>query len=205
MFRFDENLKSRIRDNIANFPDRRAEGETLTHAAVAVTVVNDGPDGAFLITRRSSRLKDHKGQWALPGGRVDPGETAIEAALREMDEEIGVRLPESAVIGLLDDYPTRSGFRITPVVVWGGKDVETQANPDEVASIHTVTLQHLADEETPEFATIPESERPLIKLNMINNQIHAPTAAVLYQFREVALFGRKTRVDHLEQPVWAWQ
>ena len=86
----------------------------------------------------------------------------------------------------------------------GGEDIEPVANPSEVASVHKVLFHDLAHPETPEFASIPESDRPLIRLNLVNTQVHAPTAAVVYQFREVGIFGRDTRVEHLEQPVWAW-
>ena len=108
------------------------------------------------------------------------------------------------MLGTLDDYPTRSGYRITPFVFWAGEDIEPVANPSEVASVHKVLFHDLAHPETPEFASIPESDRPLIRLNLVNTQVHAPTAAVVYQFREVGIFGRDTRVEHLEQPVWAW-
>ena len=74
-----------------------------------------------------------------------------------------------------------------------------------VARVHYVTLERLARDDTPEFASIPESDRPVIRLKIAGAKVHAPTAAVVYQFREVALFGRATRVDHLEQPVFAWR
>ena len=71
--------------------------------------------------------------------------------------------------------------------------------------VHVVPLERLARPETPEFASIPESDRPLIRLNIARAKVHATTAAVIYQFREVCLFGRDTRVEHLEQPVFAWR
>ena len=148
--------------------------------------------------------QDAASQVALPGGRVDEGETALEAALREMREEINVNLTSDHLMGTLDDYPTRSGYRITPFVFWADKEIKPKANPSEVAIIYKVPFRELAHPEAPEFASIPESDRPLIRLNIVNTQVHAPTAAVVYQFREVGIFGRNTRVEHLEQPVWAW-
>jgi 8-oxo-dGTP pyrophosphatase MutT (NUDIX family) len=125
--------------------------------------------------------------------------------LRELHEEMGVELGEDTVLGLLDDYPTRSGYRITPVVVWAGGSVDIVPEPNEVERVHIVTLERLARPETPEFSSIPESDRPLIRLNIARSKVHAPTAAMIYQFREVCIFGRDTRVDHLEQPVFAWR
>lgn len=160
---------------------------------------------AFLLCRRASRMNRHAGQWALPGGRLDPGETPVEAALREVDEEIGLRLDESAVLGWLDDYPTRSGYVITPVVIWGGADPEMVPAPDEVLALYRIGLHALRDGE-PRFVDIPESDRPVVQVPLGNDLIHAPTGAVLYQFRLVAIEGRAgERVDHLEQPVFAWR
>jgi 8-oxo-dGTP pyrophosphatase MutT (NUDIX family) len=160
--------------------------------------------GAFLLCRRTSQLRSHAGQWALPGGRIDAGETAIEAALREVDEEVGLRLTDAEVIGRLDDYATRSGYVITPVVLWAGVDAPVHPSPDEVVAVYHVGLHALRDGE-PRFVTIPESDRPVVQIPLGRTLVHAPTGAVLYQFREVAIAGRAgTRVDHLEQPVFAW-
>jgi 8-oxo-dGTP pyrophosphatase MutT (NUDIX family) len=160
---------------------------------------------AFLLCRRPSRMRNHPGQWALPGGRIDPGETPVQAALRELDEELGVRLGPSSVLGLLDDYPTRSGYVITPVVVWGGADPALRPAPDEVLAVYRIGLQALRDCE-PRFIAIPESDRPVLQLPLGNDLVHAPTGAVLFQLRQVVLLGRAgERVDHLEQPVFAWR
>lgn len=159
---------------------------------------------AFLLCRRASRLNTHAGQWALPGGRLDPGETAVDAALRELDEEVGLRLDDDAVVGWLDDYPTRSGYVITPIVLWAGGRDELRPSPDEVLAVYRVGLHALRDGET-RFVSIPESDRPVVQVPLGGDLIHAPTGAVLYQFRQVGMLGRVgERVDHLEQPVFAW-
>jgi len=170
---------------------------------VAVVIVDDGEELALLLTRRATRMRAHAGQWALPGGRADEGETTVAAALRELEEELGLRCAEEDVLGLLDDYATRSGYVITPVVVWCGRAAVLVPNPDEVASVHVVRLSELDVE--PRFETIPESSAPVIQLPLLGGYIHAPTAALLHQFREVVLRGRPTRVAHYEQPTFAWR
>jgi 8-oxo-dGTP pyrophosphatase MutT (NUDIX family) len=160
---------------------------------------------AFLLCRRASRLSSHAAQWALPGGRLDPGETAVDAALREMDEEVGIRLSDSDVLGLLDDYPTRSGYVITPVVIWGGGLLDPRPAPDEVVAVYRVGLHQLQRDDSPRFIAIPESPRPVVQIPLGNDLIHAPTGAVLLQLRWLCLEGRHDRVDELEQPVFAWK
>lgn len=160
---------------------------------------------AFLLCRRASRLNAHAAQWALPGGRLDPGETVVEAALRETDEEIGVALPPSSVLGLLDDYPTRSGYVITPVVIWGGGRLDPRPAPAEVVAVYRVGLHQLQRPDSPRFISIPESPRPVVQIPLGNDLIHAPTGAVLLQLRWWGLDGRHDRVDELEQPVFAWR
>lgn len=169
-------------------------------------VTGVGGGAAFLLCRRSARLNSHARQWALPGGRLDAGESPEQAALRELHEELGLLLPDDAVIGLLDDYPTRSGYVITPVVVWAPGHVELVPQPDEVAHVYRIGLRELCRDDSPRFVSIPESDRPVVQLPIGGDLIHAPTAAVLVQFRWVAIDGRAdARVDGFEQPVFAWR
>src|SRR3954453_14954227 len=175
---------------------------SLKPAAVAVTLVeSDDASGetAFLLTTRGRDLRTHKGQYALPGGRCDEGESAVAAALRELEEELGLRLSADDVLGVLDDYPTRSGYLMTPVVLWAEQNEPLLPNPEEVASVHRIPLAEIARTDAIDFVTIPESEGRVIRVRMNGSVVYAPTAAVVYQFPEV-LAGRHTRVDDLEQP-----
>jgi len=162
---------------------------------------------SFVLCRRSAGLNTHASQWALPGGRLDAGESAVDAALRETREEVGVHLDDSSVLGVLDDYSTRSGYVMTPVVVWGGADVELAPNPDEVLAAYRIGLHELARPDSPRFVDIPESDRPVVQVPLGGDLIHAPTGAVIVNFRWVCLDGRSSddsRVGDFEQPVFAW-
>ncbi len=201
----DDALRARARANLAAFERRSLARDGRRPAAVALVLLDDDEGRAcFLLTRRAASLRAHARQWALPGGRIDPGESAERAALRELREEVGLERAEPTVLGLLDDYGTRSGFIITPVVVWGGSGAALVANPAEVASVHRVPLADLDRPDVPRLVTIPESDRPVIQVPLLSTLVHAPTAAVLYQVREVVVHGCPTRVAHFEQPVWAW-
>lgn len=202
----DASLRLRITERLARFAVREHAGEGLKRAAVAIVISDRASEPTFLLTRRAAKLNAHGGQWALPGGRLDPGETAEAAALRECREEIDLNLDESAVLGRLDDYPTRSGYAITPIVLWCDGEAPITPNPAEVAAVYHIALTIFDRPGSPEFLTIPESDRPVIRLWLCeDDHIHAPTAAILWQFAEVALKGRDTRVDHVEQPVFAWR
>jgi 8-oxo-dGTP pyrophosphatase MutT (NUDIX family) len=206
---FNDTTRRNIAERCAAFTRLAAseQAPALKRAAVAValTEASNGADGtALLLTLRAASLRAHSSQWALPGGRCDPGETQVQAALRELHEELGVALGEGDVLGLLDDYPTRSGYLITPVVVWVAANTAIAANPAEVASVHRIALDAIEQEDAFSFTTIPESPRRVIRFHHAGEFIHAPTAALIYQFREM-LAGRDTRVAELEQPVFAWR
>jgi 8-oxo-dGTP pyrophosphatase MutT (NUDIX family) len=200
---FGAPLRATLSWNLARFSRRALPLEGSRAAAVGLVVV-PAPEGeaAVLLTVRARGLSRHSGQFACPGGRVDPGESAIDTALRELREELGLELGEEAVLGLLDDYPTRSGFRITPVVLWGTAG-ELRLDPGEVAEVHRVPLADLTAPENLRFHG--GGDAPMLALRIAGSLVFPPTAALLHQFAEVALLGRETRVAHLEQPSFAWK
>ncbi len=207
-----------LRDQLHTFTPQSLPLEGRRHAAVALVVVEEGlgaeVDGlarpaqwslepAVLLTRRAARMKRHAGQWALPGGRVDAGETPEEAALRELREEVNLTLTPAHVVGRLDDYATRSGYVITPLVMWAGAAPGMQANPEEVASIHRIRLAEFARADAPILNRVPATNTTVLRMPMGRHWIAAPTAAFLYQLRELQA-GRVTRVAHFDQPRFAW-
>lgn len=203
---FDGALRARVRGRLDAFERHPLALEGRRPAAVAATLL---PDEAgrpcFVLTRRARGLRSHAGQWALPGGRLDPGETAADTALRELEEEVGLGVGGEDVLGLLDDYATRSGFVITPVVVWAEGAGPLTPDPREVARVYRVPLAELDRPDVPVLTRIPESDRPVLSIPFRGDFVHAPTAALVYQLLEVAFRGRATRVAHYEQPVFAWR
>ncbi|HEX6904782.1 MAG TPA: CoA pyrophosphatase [Thermoanaerobaculia bacterium] len=203
---FDEEWRSLLRENLTRFERRSAPLAERRPAAVALVVQPDQRGNAsLLLTRRAAGLKRHGGQWALPGGRLDPGESAEDAALRELEEELGLVLTPEQVLGRLDDFPTRSGFVITPVVLWGAPDATLRPDPREVAGVYLVPVADLLDPGNLVLHSIPQSDRPVLALSILGTLIYTPTAAILHQFAEVGVLGRETRVDGYEQPVFAWR
>ena len=195
--------RDQIADRLRAFDVHEVGDHEHRAAAVVLAVATVGGDQGVWLTKRAPKLRAHSGQWALPGGRIDEGETLLQAGLREMHEEIGLQVPPESFLGRLDDYQTRSGFVISPVVAWCGEDPTIAINPQEVARLEHVSFAELDVDAI--FIDIPESDRPVIQLPIVGSRIHAPTAAVMYQFREVVLRGRHTRVAGYEQPVFAWK
>ena len=218
--RCDARLRRHIESNLHAFRPRRHTGRQLKQAAVTLTVVSVDEtsdrreissfpvrdrDAALILTRRSARLKHHPGQWALPGGRLEAGETTEDTALRELAEEVDLHLTRDRILGRLDDFTTRSGFIMTPIVLWGGPAVDLRPNPDEVRSVHRIPVREFLRPDAPMLEETSRSDRPILYMPVGHSWIASPTAAVLYQFREVAIMGKTTRVAHFDQPLFAWR
>ncbi len=216
----DAGLRDLLRQRLATFVVQAAPPPVQRAAAVALAVCAEGSGAdlaglpapaewstraALILTKRSLGLRNHAGQWSLPGGRIDAGETPEQAALRELSEEVHLLLDASSVLGRLDDFVTRSGFAITPVVVWAGEARELVANPAEVHSIHRIPIAEFGRADAPWLDAVDTSEHPVLRMPVGDTWIAAPTAALLYQFRELCLHGRTTRVAHFEQPAFAWK
>lgn len=209
-----------LRERVGRWDVRAIDPEGRRRAAVAVAVTQTGhgadldglplfepwnPAPALLLTRRAAGLRRHAGQWAMPGGRIDEGESPEQAALRELHEEVGLALAPSQVLGRLDDYATRSGFVITPVVVWAGAARDLVPNEAEVASIHRIPLDEFLRPDAPLLNHVRGAPDPVLRMPVGRGWIAAPTAAFIYQFREWCLLGRATRVAHFDQPHFAWR
>ncbi|MCW5628447.1 MAG: CoA pyrophosphatase [Rhodoferax sp.] len=215
----DAALRESVAAALRQFPVQAQPDGLHGRAAVALVISQAGfgadwgglprhaqwsTEAAMILTRRATHLRRHANQWALPGGRIDASETPEQAALRELREEVALVLPPDAVLGRLDDYATRSGFAITPVVLWAMDARTMVANPDEVASIHRIALDEFLRPDAPMLEHGVHAQ-PVLRMPVGDNWIAAPTAAFLYQFREVCLRGRLTRVAHFEQPEFAWR
>jgi mutator protein MutT len=203
---FRPSLRQKVQSNLDSHPQIDGEDKSLRKASVGIIIVEsqEGKAG-FILTRRSRGLRNHSHQYALPGGRIDPGETREETVLREIREEIGISASSNEILGCLDEYETRSGFSITPVVLWV-EDLSTMVpEPNEVDEILIIDLEELFRSDSPRWVDIDESDKQVLQLPIKNRLIHAPTAALLYQFKEVGIVGNLLRTDDVEEPVWAWK
>ncbi len=217
----DDALRALVAGRLAAWPLRPIEPDGRRRAAVALALVDEGHGAdlgglarhdrwqgaaALLLTRRPAHMNRHASQWALPGGRIDGDETPEAAALREMHEEVGLRAGPGAVLGRLDDYATRSGFVITPVVVWAGEARVLRPAAQEVESVHRVPLAEWLRDDAPILDAPHEpGGDPVLRMPLGDDWVAAPTAAIIYQLREVLLLGRATRVAHFDQPRFTWR
>ncbi|WP_030171932.1 NUDIX hydrolase [Spirillospora albida] len=189
-----ERLASFAHTTVPDAPD-------LRRAGVVLCVVEHGGVPSVIVIKRAYRGRN-AGQWGLPGGRLEPGESPEEAALRELREEIGLEAGPGDVLGRLDDFPAASGFAITPVVVALEDPGPLRPSPDEVHSVHYATLRKLAADDTPMWVPQEDGGRLLQMWLGPRWRVHAPTGAMLWQFREVVLLGRDVRVADFVQPDW---
>lgn len=187
-------LRGTIETNLRGFT-RVSSAASLKPAAVAIAVMDARGTPSVPIFQRTSDMSRHAGQMALPGGRLHDGESAEQCAMRELQEELGVGVGPADVIGLLDDFDTRSGFTITPVVIWADAPTAAlQPSKFEVAHLFVIAIA--------EIRAAVSAARPgqAFSLRLDEVEVFAPTAAILYQFSEVALDGRATRVIDFYQP-----
>jgi 8-oxo-dGTP pyrophosphatase MutT (NUDIX family) len=199
-------MPEELRGRLEGLEARGLPLEGRRHAAVAAVLAPDREERlCFVLTRRSSALGSHRGQWALPGGRLDDGESPELAARRELAEELGVHLEAEAELGRLDDYATRSGYVITPVVLWSSERLALRPDPREVAAAYEIPLATLDRPDVPRLQRIAESERPVLSVAIGDRWVHAPTAAIVYQLFELVHRSRVVRVAEYEQPVFAWR
>jgi len=197
-----EALRDRILANFAGFPRIALDLESRRAAAVAIVLSPLAGKATFVITRRALTLRRGAGNYALPGGGFEPGEDAVAAAIRETEEEVGVALPRESALGLLDDFATLGGHRVTPVVLWSAEPLQLKPDPTEVSQAWLNPIADLDHPAAPMREQHPGGGEPILRMFVRGSWVNPPTAAFLYQFREVALHGRPTRVATIGQPEW---
>ena len=195
-------LKDKIAANLAAFERRAIERADLRPAAVAILVSPRRGKPTFVLTRRALTMRRGAGNYALPGGNFEPGEDAVAAALRESSEELGVATDAVEPLGLLDDFVTLGGHKVTPVALWSPRPLTLRPDPAEVHQAWLIPLAHLDHPRSPRAEAHPDGGEPILRMFARGQWINPPTAAFLYQFREVALHGRATRVHAVGQPTW---
>lgn len=198
----DPELRARIAANLAGFERREVSGEGLRHAAVAILVSPYRGKPTFVLTRRALTMRRNAGNYALPGGNIEPGEDVVAAAARESCEELGVTVGPDAALGLLDDFVTLGGHRVTPVVLWSDAPLRLAIDPVEVHKAWRISLAELDHRDSPRRLAHEGGPDPILQMRLRGGWVNAPTAAWLFQFREVALHGRTVRLDGVGQPSW---
>lgn len=208
-YQFSAALRQQVTSNLTAFTVQTLDQRQLRHAAVAIVITKHpgSPEASILLTLRPDHMNRHGGQYALPGGRLDTDEPPVHGALRELHEELGLFIGTEHVLGVLDDYPTRSGFRITPIIVWADDLTSLKPDPDEVALVFHIPITELDNPDIPILSDAAPGDRPVLSayLPTLGHEVYAPTAAMLYQFREVAMRGGATRVADYDQPNFAWK
>jgi 8-oxo-dGTP pyrophosphatase MutT (NUDIX family) len=194
-------LRTRIEANLAGFDRRALDPSGLRQAAVAILLSPLDGRVCYVLTRRALTLRRGAGNYALPGGNFEAGEDAVAAAIRETAEELGVQTKRGQALGLLDDFVTLGGHVVTPVVLWSESALTLAPDPEEVHEAWRLPISELDHPDSPRSEINPDGA-PILKMFARGQWINPPTAAILYQFREVALHGRPTRVIDIGQPSW---
>lgn len=193
---------ARAARNLEAFERRAIPPDGRRRAAVAIVLSPARGRITYVLTRRALTMRRNAGNYALPGGNCEAGEDAVATALRETHEELGVMLTRDHVLGMLDDFVTLGGHVVTPVAVWTGAPLKLRPDPTEVHQAWRLPVAQLDLAESPRFVPHPDGGAPILQMRARHGWINAPTAAWLYQFREVALHGRSTRLDGVGQPSW---
>jgi 8-oxo-dGTP pyrophosphatase MutT (NUDIX family) len=192
---------AQARERFASFPRRVLAPEGRRQAAVAIVISPWRSAATYLLTRRALTMRRNAGNYALPGGNFEPDEDAVDAAIRETREELGVSLTRDCAVGLLDDFVTLGGHVVAPVVLVTSDKLKLRPDPNEVHAVWRLNVAQLDVPDTPRH--VPQGDGPpILQMRARGGWINAPTAAWLFQFREVALHGRHTRLDGVGQPNW---
>lgn len=194
--------RAAIAANLAAFPRRALDPTGRRRAAVAIVLSARDGELTYLLTRRALTMRRGAGNYALPGGNLEPGEDAVTAAIRETSEELGVAITPREALGMLDDFLTLGGHVVTPVVFWSDETLSLNPDPTEVDRAWFEPVERLNHPDSPMSEDHPDGGEPILRMFADDNWINPPTAAWLYQFREVALHGRLIRVSMIGQPEW---
>ncbi len=151
---FESRLRGLDEASVLSFPDD-AVPEDFKRSAVLLPFWREGDDVAVLMTKRAATLRGHPGMMAFPGGRLEDGESWVEGALRETEEEVGIPRDGVEVLGRLDDAWSGSRHRLVPIVGWLPERPRFVASPDEVASVHTPLVSTLVRPESWSRTAIP--------------------------------------------------
>lgn len=152
---FDDRSLVRLREILALRPAIEIHAPQHRRACVVIPLIRSGAEWSVLLTRRSAQLQAHSGQIAFPGGGVEEGESLEEAAIREAEEEVGIRPQDVELIGRLDDLVTHSGFLVAPFVGVIHEPIEYVIQEAEVDEVFEVPLEALLDPRNPEIRYVP--------------------------------------------------